>query len=485
MFVISIRFLNGAYHATPWGKHVNEGVPEWPPSPWRLLRAIIATWKTTKPELEDGKIWPILQKLINDLPNYNLPDASVSHTRHFMPTDKNPDLIINTFVVTGNKPVDIIWDNVILSQDETELLQSIIKNLHYFGRTESWCTASISTESHNHNCYPLKNSEQHLEEKVVDVLVPKKNVNFVDLSKPNSNSDNLESISVTTRTLQNKNYIDPPGGEWVQYIIPQNCFDGQTQFDNKAYITNNITLVRYAIVGSIKPSIKDTLRVGDIARSACMSRYGKNKNGANSATFSGKDNNGDKLTGHKHAFYLPTYETQYDKIDHLTIIALNEFDKDELDVLFTLKRLYRYNSTDIHLVFQGCGTLDNFSDIPILKKSHKWISATPLILSRHIKYRGKKNNKRMIDGPEEQIRNEIKKRYGKEYELKNIIIDDSQSSVNNTVKPLDFFIWRKHGSMGSSKTYKIQLEFQEKVSGPITLGYASHFGLGMFVPVGD
>ena len=42
---IAVAFPAGRFHATPWGHHVNEGLPEWPPSPWRLLRALIATWK--------------------------------------------------------------------------------------------------------------------------------------------------------------------------------------------------------------------------------------------------------------------------------------------------------------------------------------------------------------------------------------------------------------------------------------------------------
>ena len=42
---VTIRFSAGRFHATPWGHHVNEGLPEWPPSPWRLLRALVATWK--------------------------------------------------------------------------------------------------------------------------------------------------------------------------------------------------------------------------------------------------------------------------------------------------------------------------------------------------------------------------------------------------------------------------------------------------------
>ncbi len=41
MIVLELRFPAGRFHATPWGRHVNEGAVEWPPSPWRLMRALI------------------------------------------------------------------------------------------------------------------------------------------------------------------------------------------------------------------------------------------------------------------------------------------------------------------------------------------------------------------------------------------------------------------------------------------------------------
>lgn len=46
-----IRFPLGRYHATPWDRHVNEGAIEWPPSPWRLARALYAVWKERCPHL--------------------------------------------------------------------------------------------------------------------------------------------------------------------------------------------------------------------------------------------------------------------------------------------------------------------------------------------------------------------------------------------------------------------------------------------------
>ena len=45
MTTIRLTFPAARYHATPWGRHVNEGVPEWPPSPYRLLRALYDVWQ--------------------------------------------------------------------------------------------------------------------------------------------------------------------------------------------------------------------------------------------------------------------------------------------------------------------------------------------------------------------------------------------------------------------------------------------------------
>lgn len=39
---ISIRFLTGRAHLHPWDTHHSEGRVDWPPSPWRLLRALVA-----------------------------------------------------------------------------------------------------------------------------------------------------------------------------------------------------------------------------------------------------------------------------------------------------------------------------------------------------------------------------------------------------------------------------------------------------------
>ncbi len=81
---LAIRFPLGRYHANPWDRAVNEGASEWPPSPWRLLRALVATWHTRWPDLPA----PVLDGLLDSLadpPSYYTPATLPGHTRHYLP----------------------------------------------------------------------------------------------------------------------------------------------------------------------------------------------------------------------------------------------------------------------------------------------------------------------------------------------------------------------------------------------------------------
>ena len=87
MPTLKLRFPSGRYHATPWGHHVNEGLIEWPPSPWRLLRALIACGFSSKGWSEVPEVARrLIDKFAGVLPSYQLPPASAVHSRHYMPT---------------------------------------------------------------------------------------------------------------------------------------------------------------------------------------------------------------------------------------------------------------------------------------------------------------------------------------------------------------------------------------------------------------
>ena len=82
---VRFRFPLGEYHATPWDRAVNSGDSEWPPSPWRILRALLSTWHTRCPNLNAETVDHVVGKLAANLPAYLLPDVQPSHTRHYLP----------------------------------------------------------------------------------------------------------------------------------------------------------------------------------------------------------------------------------------------------------------------------------------------------------------------------------------------------------------------------------------------------------------
>src|SRR5256885_13243889 len=108
-----LTFPAGRYHATPWGRHVNEGVPEWPPSPWRLLRALVAVWQRTCRDLSATQVRRILEPLLLP-PRFQLPAHRTAHTRHYMPWEKkgpaDRTLVFDTFVAVGRaEPLLVGW----------------------------------------------------------------------------------------------------------------------------------------------------------------------------------------------------------------------------------------------------------------------------------------------------------------------------------------------------------------------------------------
>lgn len=84
MTVLELSFPAGRYHATPWGRHVNEGAVEWPPAPWRIVRALIATWYLKAREIPKDTMRSLVNAL-SQQPSFRLPRASTSHTRHYLP----------------------------------------------------------------------------------------------------------------------------------------------------------------------------------------------------------------------------------------------------------------------------------------------------------------------------------------------------------------------------------------------------------------
>ncbi len=164
MPTLRICFPAGRYHATPSGHHVNEGQIEWPPSPWRLLRALIACGYNTQQWTEMPPVArSLFEKLVHCLPSYRLPSANASHSRHYMPVgilDKGREkttLVYDTWANITDEDLIVHW-NCQLAIDEADLLRQLADCLGYLGRSESWINAELihdsTIESVQFNAFP-------------------------------------------------------------------------------------------------------------------------------------------------------------------------------------------------------------------------------------------------------------------------------------------------------------------------------------------
>ena len=131
MIAVEFRFLAGHYHATPWDAQVNEGLVEWPPSPWRILRTLIATWHYKgQQDIPEPILNALINKLSAELPVFSLPRENVSfgHTRHYMPLyrsaiDGKTTKVFDTFMrITEDSAVGVMWPTIELDQEEAEAL---------------------------------------------------------------------------------------------------------------------------------------------------------------------------------------------------------------------------------------------------------------------------------------------------------------------------------------------------------------------------
>lgn len=501
MVTVSVRFLAGRFHATPWGRHVNEGVPEWPPAPWRLLRALLAVWKRKHPGVTEERISDLLAPL-REPPLYSLPPATAGHLRYFQPWEKkgprDRTFIIDTFVaVRREDPLLIGWPEVELDADQRELLDQLLEGLGYLGRSESWCSAEVEEdwkleegtlrskrdgETRSFNCRPINKAQGEsdgpaasAQTEVVSVLGVHRAATVGDLL-------------VRTGDLRssNRDPNHPPGSKWLDYERPGDCLE-VTPTDRAPTVTTSVqpTVVRWAFDSSVLPRVTDTVEWAGVARAAAMSAYGCVHDGGASPLLAGKGPDGEPLTGHQHAFYLPTDEDLDGRLDHLTIWVPGGLDRNERRALGTLSKLYPEGGTpEIGLLQEGVGNAVDFSASLYLGQHRQWQSVTPFVLYRHPKRRNdgsprRDKSGRWIDGPEDQLRRACRQR--KIPEPAGIEPEEACQLPGTKVRWTEFRRWRKRGpDPARAEGYGFQLQFDEPVAGPLSLGYASHFGLGLF-----
>ncbi len=490
---IALSFPGGRFHATGWGRHVNEAAPEWPPAPWRLLRAFVAVWKRTLAgdALVNEHLPSALAKLIAP-PLYKLPPATLAHTRSFLTQrikGESPALVFDGFIaLQAEAEVGVLWPEAELTAQEREALTRVLSRLNFLGRAEAWCVARLCDWDMlgGEPCAWVDAGTGEIHGPTPDraesvrLLCPDPaGWNGWSYGKKAYRPDPPWNLLAETPAIQDEGWSDPPGSRWVTYRRPAQALTPPPPSRRRAAReTARPRLLRFALDGPVLPRVTETVYVAELARKRVQGIFGKLHGGAASPLFSGKQSDGAPLAEHRHAFFLPIDGDSDGKLDHILLYAAEGFGPQELSALDAWRKTRGPSSIELNVVWLG--TEDK------LPADRVWRSATPFIPTRHYKTRGAKKDSDKFPRwklPEMNLREELARRG-----LPEPVRVNEVRELELEGRPLAWRHFRQQrvlgeGRRGADFGKGFEIEFGEPVSGPIALGYACHFGLGLFVPV--
>jgi len=503
--VLHQTFPLGRFHATPWRVNpFDDPYGEWPPSPWRLVRAVIARWYQWTRETSGNPNIQQLDELVAALCKsrytFHLPATANKgkSIRQYFPQEFGWNPKERKKAGTRSYSTSLAQDNYwtipsgadgavwwfLEGTDWTELLKKALdcclERVAYFGRAEAFTCIRVCRDGEpvpEPNCV-LK--EQRTPE-AVPVLVP-----AADATRPD-----IECI-----TDDPKAALPVPLGARFMYA-PRPRRPPVREVSIKPSIRSDCNLVQFAIGSNVEPDVRSIVRLTARFRGAVIRELVKIKTGNSSATWSnacrnirdavsemtGKDADGDPLTGpHRHTeFHLWCEDRTPTRL--LAWRDGRPFDEDEQ------RALLRAASSEFSWAATGPDgdvwkvklvLLDNAVPAPPgfdETCALTWESLTPYVPPRH-----------NLRGGKPRARESIAAQIGRELELRGVISVGQHVKVQQLADPCWVAVHVPHGFagrrtfIGDRRGYWVRVTFPFVVKGPIRLGHSSSFGLGLFTP---
>lgn len=470
MVGLAVAFDLGRYHATTWGAHVNEATVEWPPSPWRLLRALYSAGRTN---VHLHSAHADVERALTALararpPSFELPPSAAGHSRHYVPlaghsptSQDKTSLVIDAFCALDPTRELRAWWDVELDDSAHDALSATAAAVGYLGRSESVCTMRLLRESASAEPDALPVAE--LAGTAWD------DAERVELLVVDHDADDPVAVLGTSVTeLRRGRMLVPAGVRRVTYAVRS---DGAGP-PKPAPPAPRPTIAHLRVAGGARPALTDAVTVTHVLRAALQRRFDRERTGARSAILSGHDVQGPRRDQHAHAHYLAVPGRDLRRVDHLFVWAPEGFGPGEVTAIAGLRDLRMRDAPEpFRVALVALGDTDALSLPKLVGPCVCWRSLTPMALTRHAKRRGG----RTVDGAEDQVAREL--------------------TLRGFPRPQEIELlrgaWMRFASTrpGTSRrdaptVVGVRLRFAQPVSGPIALGGLSHFGMGLFSPEG-
>lgn len=254
-FEVAIRFPFGQYGATAWDTSAVSGVVEWPPSPWRIIRALVAVWHNKLPEIPSATMDRIVAEL-SALPVFRLPQAVPNHTRHWMPLPEHKQFdkaktslhLAAQLAISPNSDLLVQWPSVRLSAEDRGELAALWEHLTYLGRAESVCQVTVVAEpSVPDGSWVVPHADEHGEllgesggesgsgqYEFVPVLCPVRAVT-------------REQLELEPWRMRKQKLVQPPGSRKVVYVNPTPVASGSPEPTRARPVVASVEAIRFRV----------------------------------------------------------------------------------------------------------------------------------------------------------------------------------------------------------------------------------------------
>ncbi|MGH3305449.1 MAG: type I-G CRISPR-associated protein Csb2, partial [Streptosporangiaceae bacterium] len=378
---IALRFPLGLYHATPWDRSVNEGAIEWPPSPWRLLRALVATWYTRWPDLPPAAIDGLLETL-GDPPCYSTPPTWPAHTRHYLPDLRHrkgapggTDLTLDPFLrIEPDAAVLVRWD-ADLDEEQRSVLAKLVELLPYLGRAESVCEARL-----------LDQDPEPDETWWRPGTEGKQRARLLAAARPIARSQ----LELSTVDVRKSRRTVPPGTTWVSYAIEPSPWRRALP----RHRAHEVTAIRFFVTGPALLRAANGILLADEVHRQVGHRLARA--GVTDARRQAVMGSNGAATHHRHVHWIPVADGTQPSgpVSSLVIWAPGGLATDEVAAVMRVHDASGKRGGEegyeirgfppVELLFQAAGTIEQVAP-ELCGPARRWRSRTPYLPVRHRK----------------------------------------------------------------------------------------------------
>lgn len=520
--ILQQSFPLGRFHATPWKVFpYDDPHGEWPPSPWRLIRAILARSHQLERE-SSATSNAARESLVGALAESHIAWRMHPATwrgpglRQYQPAEfkkmpaaarepgmftYNTTKVQDNFWLTAGETQPLLWifEGDGWSDATLSLLDDCLARVTYFGRAESITVIervpaeSISSEP---NCVLV---DQRTENSV-PVLCPRREVT-------------LEQLQVTTDDDAVRKATVPPGAVWRFAERPaRSAVRIARKINQRPHKPK--CLLQFALGSRVAPHLDHIALISNWLRGRAV-RHFLQARGLESGDWkaagpdlreavsllSGKGVDGIPLTGHRHTYFGLYLDPPTRKPTRLLAWRATPFtDAEEAAIRHAASMPFslghRENSSKGQRATKRdpwkvhCVPLDsNVPPPPGLASNQSfpvWESLTPYVPPKHAF--GRRGKARVGKSPQEQLQQDLERIGLRPSEIvllgrQNLPLDDQDELQGEWVK-----VHAPRGTHGGSTNlsklgFRFRITFAGAVPGPLALGHSSHFGLGLFLPV--